>query len=267
MKVMNQPPQVIDAHCHLAAPEFDADRDEVIERARQAGVVAAIVMGEDYDDNLRVLEVCSRHELLYPALGHHPWRADKAASDVDRTLSLLEEHRDDAVAIGEVGLDYRLAETDDARADQRAIFRDFIEASKTLDLPLSVHVRSAGHYVIDMLREHGAPRAVLHAFDGKARYALDGASSGYSFSVPATVLVSRQKEKLVRALPLENLLLESDAPALGPVSGERNEPAVMARSLERIAELRGEPRDEIARAAFMNARRIFGFPSDKEGVD
>jgi TatD DNase family protein len=251
---------LIDTHSHLAAPDFDEDRSEVLDRAREAGVVAAVVMGEDYEDNLRVLDVCARHDMLYPAIGHHPWRADRASRDVSRTLSLIEDHRADIVAIGEVGLDYRLAETEEARAEQRAIFRDFIEASKTHDLPLSVHVRSAGHYVIDMLLEHDCPRAVLHAFDGKAKYAIEGAEAGFHFSIPGTVLVSRQKEKLLRAIPLESLLLESDAPALSPDAGMRNEPAVMSRSLERIAELRGVGRDVIAKAAFENTCRVFRLP-------
>jgi TatD DNase family protein len=253
------PPSLIDVHCHLAAPEFDADRAEVIERAREAGVVAVVVVGEDYDDNLRVLEAAAAFpSFIRPALGHHPWRMDRAAADVPRTLRLLEEHRDAVVAIGEVGLDYRVAETDEARAEQRAVLAEFIEASRVLDLPLSVHVRSAGHYVIELLLERGARRAALHAFDGKARYALAGAAAGYLFSMPATVLVSEQKQKLARALPLEALLLESDAPALGPERGARNEPAVLARSLARIAAIRGGDEQTIAAAATRNALRLFG---------
>ena len=137
------------------------------------------------------------------------------------------------------------------------MFRDFIEASARFDLPLSVHVRSAGHYVIDMLESHGAPRAALHAFDGKVGYALQGVRAGFYFSIPGTVLVSRQKEKLARALPRENLLLESDAPALSPERGVRNEPSVMARALLRIAEIRREPPEVVARAAYENTCRAF----------
>jgi TatD DNase family protein len=255
------PPPLIDAHCHLAASDFDRDRDQVIARALDAGVVAAVVVGEDYDDNLRVLELAAATSFVLPALGHHPWRLDRAARDVPRTLRLLEEHRDVLVAVGEVGLDYRVAETEAERAEQRAVFADFIAAARSLDLPLSVHVRSAGHYVLDMLREHGVTRAALHAFDGKVGYALSGAAAGYAFSVPATVLVSRQKQKLARALPEESLLLESDAPALGPERGVRNEPAVMARSLAAIAELRGATVEHLAEVTTANTRRVFRLPA------
>lgn len=250
--------ELIDTHCHLAVPEFDHDRGEVIERAREVGVVSAVVVGEDYEDNLRVLDVAVKHpDFLRPALGHHPWRLEAATRDVPRTLRLIEEHRDDIVAIGEVGLDYRLAESEEDRANQRAVFREMIAAAKALGLPLSIHVRSAGHYVLDLLAELDVELAALHAFDGKAGYALDGAAQGYRFSIPATVLVSRQKEKLVRALPLDALMLESDAPALPPERGARNEPAVLAQSLTRIAELRGVEVEAVARATSQNARNLF----------
>jgi TatD DNase family protein len=250
--------RIIDAHCHLAARDFDVDRDEVIARARAAGVMAAVVVGEDYEDNLRVLDLAASSSFVLPAIGHHPWRMDCARRDVARTLRLIEENRETLVAIGEVGLDYRLAETEVEREEQRGVFREFIAVGLALDLPLSVHVRSAGHHVIDILREHGVTRAALHAFDGKPRYALEGAAAGYAFSIPATVLVSRQKQKLVAALPDDSLLLESDAPALGPDHGVRNEPAVMTRSLERIAEIRGTTPEVVASLTTCNARRIFG---------
>ena len=250
--------RMIDAHCHLAARDFDTDREEVISRARDAGVTAAVVVGEDYEDNLRVLDLAASSSFILPAIGHHPWRIDRARRDIPRTLRLIEENRQTIVAIGEVGLDYRVAEAADGREEQRGVFREFIEIGLALDLPLSVHVRSAGHYVIDMLREHGVTRAALHAFDGKARYALEGAVAGYTFSIPATVLVSRQKQKLVAALPDDSLLLESDAPALGPERGVRNEPAVMIRSLERIAEIRGTTPEAVASLTTHNTRRVFG---------
>ena len=106
----------------------------------------------------------------------------------------------------------------------------------------------------------GARTSALHAFDGKARYARAGAAAGHRFSIPATVLVSRQKQKLAAALPLEAVMLESDSPALSPRRGERNEPAVMAESLSAIAELRGDPVEAVAAAAYENARALFKLP-------
>jgi len=249
--------QIVDVHCHLAARDFDADREQVIARAQEAGVVAAIVVGEDYEDDLRVLELAASSSFVLPALGLHPWRMERAGQDLPRVLRLIEDNRSRLVAVGEVGLDFRVAESAAERELQRAAFAELIEVAKSLDLPLSVHVRSAGHHVLALLAERGVRRAALHAFDGKARYALEGAAAGYAFSIPATVLVSRQKEKLAQALPDHALLVESDAPALGPERGVRNEPAVIARSLERIAVLRGSTPEVVAALTTANARRVF----------
>lgn len=254
----SQPAPIIDTHCHLHDRSFDRDRAKVIARARDAGIVAAFAMGEDYEDNLRLLDVAAREPFIRPALGHHPWRIDRASRDVPRTLKLIEENREHLIAIGEVGLDYRTAGTETERENQMAVLREFIAAGRDLGLPLSVHVRSAAHYVIDMLREENAGPAVLHAFDGKARYALEGAEMGLYFSIPATVLVSAQKQKLVRALPLDRILLESDAPALGPERGMRNEPAIIARSLAKIVELKNLKGALIRGAAAKSALKVFG---------
>lgn len=251
------PFSLIDTHCHLAATEVDSLRQEMILRAKQAGVVAMVCVGEDYEDNLRVLELARTEPSVFAALGHHPWQWERAADDLGRTLRLIEEHAAELVAIGEVGLDYRVAQTEAARGAQREVLRQFVTAGQRLGLPLSVHVRSAGHYVIELLQQLGNCHAALHAFDGKARYARDGAELGLYFSIPATVLVSAQKQKLARAVPLDRLLLESDTPALSPVRGVPSEPALVAQVVERVAELRGESPDAIARATTDNARRLF----------
>lgn len=249
---------LIDTHCHLAAPELAASRRDMMARAVDAGVVAFVCVGEHYEDNLRVLELAAAEPRVLPALGHHPWRMDRAAQDVPRTLALLERHAAEVVAVGEVGLDYRVAETPEARAEQQAVFGQFVQAARGLGLPLSVHVRSAGHYVIEQLQSHGYSRAALHAFDGKARYARAGASWGLYFSLPGTLLVSRQKQKLAVALPLERLLLESDTPALSPERGKPSEPAIVAQVVDEIAARRKISPAEVAQAATRNACELFG---------
>jgi TatD DNase family protein len=248
---------VIDVHCHLADTDFDRDRGEVMARAREAGVTAFIVVGEDYESNLRVLDLASRHTDVFPALGHHPWNLETAKVDLPRTLALIENHADQIVAIGEVGLDNRKAPSEPERASQRALLRELIQVARGLDLPLSVHVRSAGHYVLDLLDEMGSPAAALHAFDGKVGYALAGAGKGYCFSIPGTVLVSQQKRKLAAGIPLDRLLLESDAPALSPVRGQRNEPAILAQVVAEVAQIRRLTVEEVKAAAEGNTRRLF----------
>jgi TatD DNase family protein len=249
---------LVDTHCHLADPRLAPVRRELIERAQEAGVACAIVMGEHYEDNLRVLELAAAEPaFVRAALGHHPWDLERAALDLPRTLRLLEDHRPLVVAVGEVGLDYRTASSPADRAAQGALFAELVDAARRLDLPLSVHVRSAGHYVIEQLRALDYARAALHAFDGRARYARAGASDGLYFSIPGTVLVSEQKQKIARAVPLDRLLLESDTPALSPYPDRPSEPAVVREVVQAVAELRGVEPELVARSALDATRALF----------
>jgi len=249
--------RLVDTHCHLADPSLVSHRREIVARAKDAGVVAAIVVGESYEDNLRVMELAAAEPFVRPAVGHHPWRMAEAKADVPRTLALIERHAQELVAVGEVGLDYRVASTEPERAAQRAVLAEMTQAAMRARLPLSVHVRSAGHYVIELLADLGCERAALHAFDGKIRYMLRGAEHGLHFSLPGTVLVSEQKQKLAAAIPIDRLLLESDTPALSPDPGQSSEPAVVRRVLEHVARLRAVTPEALATAVFENTLRAF----------
>ena len=141
---------------------------------------------------------------------------------------------------------------------QRAALTRLAELALALDLPLNVHSRSAGRHTLDLLLARGARRVLMHAFDGKAGHALRGAEAGYVFSIPPSIVRSPQKQKLVRALPLEALALETDSPVLGPTAGERNEPANARIALRAIAEIKCLAEDRIAEAAEANTRRVFG---------
>ncbi len=172
-------------------------------------------------------------------------------------VNLIRDNQKRLIAIGEIGLDYWKVQDEDDRATQREIFNRFIELGKELNIPLNIHSRSAGHYVIDMLLEAGAKRALLHAFDGKASTAMPAVEEGYYFSIPPSVIRSRQKQKLVRKLPLNVILLETDSPVLGPVSNQRNEPANLIVALKAVAKLKGISEDEVKEAVIENCYRLF----------
>ncbi len=256
-RVVLWPMQLVDTHSHLAAPEFANDLEEVIARAKDAGVEAAVVVGEDYEDNLRVLDLAAREPFVRPALGLHPWRIGSWRRDLPRTLQLISDHAASLVAVGEVGLDYRVAESEDDRALQRYVLGELVAAATQYELPLSLHGRSAGHYLIALLIELGARSAVLHAFDGKVGHALNAIEHGYCVSLPPTTLFSRQKQKLARALPLEGLMLESDAPALGPEPGARSLPEHVRLVAAKVAEIRGIDVATVAEVTRANVRRVF----------
>lgn len=253
---MPELPPLIDCHAHLVDSVFDQDLADVLRRARAAGVVRVIAVAETLDDARGNLELADQHSEILPAAGLYPTYLDPARADEMRRL--IRDHRSRLVAIGEVGLDYWKVKDEPQREIQRRIFRDFIALSVELDLPLNIHSRSAGRHVVAMLLEHGARRVQLHAFDGKPSSALPAVEAGYFFSVPASIVRSRQKQKLVRRLPLSCLLLETDSPVLAPAPGERNEPANLRLALSAVAEIKDVSEYEVAEAVHENTRRLFG---------
>ncbi|MBP7148046.1 MAG: TatD family hydrolase [Acidobacteria bacterium] len=247
---------LVDAHAHLGDAAFDADRPAVLARAAAAGVARIVTVGETLDDARRILALAGEHPQIAPAAGLYPTHLDLAAArEVER---FIREHRERLFAIGEVGLDHWVVKDDADLQLQREIFLGQVRLARELDLPLNVHSRSAGRRTIAALVEAGAGRVLLHAFDGRAGAALEGVRAGFFFSVPPSIVRSPQKQKLVRALPLERLLLETDSPVLGPIPGERNEPANVLVALRAIAEIKRLAEDEVARATTANARRLFG---------
>jgi TatD DNase family protein len=159
-----------------------------------------------------------------------------------------------------VGLDHWVTQDPALREQQHAAFRRIVALAEELDLPLNVHSRSAGRHTIDLLLTAGATRVLMHAFDGKAGHALRGAEAGFLFSIPPSVVRSPQKQKLIRALPLEALALETDSPVLGPEQGARNEPANLVISRDAIAQIKGLAPEAVAEQTVVNTWRVFGAP-------
>ncbi len=256
-----------DCHAHLALPDFDDDRPEVIGRALEAGVVKIVVVAEDYEDSRRVLEVCGRHaDVLLPCVGLHPdsFSEDRSApspGEIQAVCELARRNRNRLAAIGEVGLDYWRVKSEERRALQRRCLRRMVALSAELDLPLNVHARSAGRHAMALLADCQAEKVLMHAFDGKAGYALEAARRfGWLFSIPPSVVRSRQKQKLARTLPLEYLALESDSPVLGPDPAVRNEPANLVYTVRFIAEVKKITPQEVVEATCNNTKRLFQIP-------
>jgi TatD DNase family protein len=194
--------------------------------------------------------------MIRPAVGLFPTCLD--LKEAEETASLIMRERERIHAIGEVGLDYWKIQEEHDRALQREIFGLFIELSLELGLPLNVHSRSAGRHVIDLLIRRGAEKVQLHAYDGKASGAAAAVEAGYFFSIPPSVRRSVQKQKLVRSLPLEHLLVETDSPVLGPDPGRRNEPANVLLSARVIAELKDLPLDRVLEQLWSNTCALYG---------
>jgi TatD DNase family protein len=247
---------MIDTHAHLCDPSFAGDLEQVLERAAAAGVEAVVAVGEDLADARRNLELAALWPgRVLPAAGLFPTRLDPL--EAGELVGFIRERAADLVAVGEVGLDHWKVEEGEARELQRDLFLRFVDLARELDLPLNVHSRAAGRATLDALLERGACRVQMHAFDGRAASALPGVEAGFLFSVPPSVVRSRQKQKLVQRLPLESLLVETDSPVLGAEPGERNEPAAAALSLAAIAELKDLPLERVREVVEESTARLY----------
>ncbi len=248
---------LFDTHAHLCSEASDRDLPEVLTRAEAAGIVGIIAVGEDLNDARKTLALSKRYPMIHPAAGLYPTILDIAQA---RNLhDFITRNHHALTAIGEVGLDYWKIKDEEERELQREIFKSFIRLSKELGLPLNVHSRSAGRHAIALLLEEGAKKVQIHAFDGRASSARAGVEAGFFFSIPPSVTRSRQKQKLVRLLPIENLLVETDSPVLGPDPQKRNEPANARVSVRAIAEIKGLTMEEAAEVISVNTKRLYGF--------
>ncbi len=249
-------PRLVDVHAHMCDPGFDKDRAAVLERARRAGVEAIIAVGENLADAAKNLELADQYPILKPAAGLYPTHLD--LNQAQQMAEFIRQNDSRLAAIGEVGLDYWVVKEAPEKEIQKEILKGFIELSKALKLPLNIHSRSAGRHAIALLLENNATRVQMHAFDGKAGTALPAVEAGYFFSIPPSIVRSRQKQKLVRQLPLSCLLVETDSPVLGPSPDERNEPANLSISIKAVAELKDVTEEEVMAAVSENTVRLYG---------
>ena len=254
---------LVDSHCHLDADAFDTDREAVVARAQAAGVRAQVVPATHADAWPKLREVCASARGLYPAYGLHPTFLRHHRPEHLRELAGWIE-RERPVAVGECGLDYYIEGLD--HEAQQAYFDGQLELAREHGLPLIVHARRAVEAVIMSIRRVGGLRGVVHSFAGSPEQARQLWDLGFLVGLggPVTYERARRLRRLAADMPLEHLLLETDAPDQPDSDnrGGRNEPALLVRVLDTIADLRGQDRGEIAAATSANARRLFNLPRD-----
>lgn len=255
----------LDSHAHLADPAFDGDRDAVISRARTAGAVALVAIGESLAAAALVETIARTYpRFVYATAGVHPH--DAASFDPTRDPDLIRaQAARGAVAIGECGLDYHYDHS--PRQLQRRAFAAQLAIALETGKPVVVHTRDAEDDTAAMAREAGANgvRGVLHCFTGSHGLAHAGLEAGWYISFSGIVTFKTWvDEDLLRLVPDDRLLVESDAPYLAPVPhrGKRNEPAWVARTVERLATARGANVAALGELVIKNAITFFGLPED-----
>ena len=262
---------MIDTHCHIDEEAFEPDREEVIAREQQSGVQAMIVPGVNVASINSVMEVCHAHPgYCYPALGLHPedvkadWREQLATVE-----AAIRAHRDELVAIGEIGLDYYWDKT--FKEEQKEVLRRQLLLARELNLPVILHNREATEDILTIVKEVGG-RGVFHCYSGSKETAEIILKMGFYLGIGGVLTFKNSKlSETLRELNqseirnqqseiLNRLLLETDAPYMAPTPhrGERNESRFMALVAERLAQVLNVSVDEIIEATSANARQLFG---------
>ncbi len=252
--------RLIDTHAHPYFDSFDVDREEMLTRAKAEGVEKMIVVGTDLETSKKAIEFCKERPGSYPTAGWHPHDAKDYSEQGWKELERLAQ--DPAVvAIGESGLDhFRNLSSVSQQAD---VFARSIELAIAYDKPLIVHSREAGGPTLDVLREagKGKARGVMHCFSGDWQYAKECLDLGFYLSFSAVVTYPKNEvlRDVVRQVPVDRILSETDSPFLPPqrLRGKRNEPSYMRETVEVLASRRGIAFEEMARSVWDNATALF----------
>lgn len=253
---------VVDTHAHLASSEYDDDRDAVMNRAWEAGLAAIVVIGagDGLESNQRALNLLSQDNRLFAAVGIHPHDAAGASEDwISDIRTMLQVPR--VVAIGEIGLDFHY---DIPRDAQRRWFRRQIELAHELSLPIVIHDRDAHDEILTILDDVGWPPrgGIFHCFSGDVALATHVTQKGFFISIAGVVTFKKadQLKDVVRSVPLEKMVLETDAPFLAPVPhrGKRNEPSFVMHVVDAVAEIKGVSSEDVAQTTSTTAAHLFG---------
>jgi TatD DNase family protein len=249
---------LIDAHCHLDDEQFADDVDAVVQRAEDAGVVAMITAGGDIASSQAAVALAEKYTRVYAAVGIHPHHAGSFSEAALNAIRALAQHPK-VVAIGEIGLDLHYPDGAPL-AMQEQNFVAHLDLAEELGKPVVIHDRDAHREVMELLRPRkGRPAGMLHCFSGDREMAQQAIALGYFISFAGNVTFSnaRQAQAIAQTVPLDHLLVETDAPYLSPRRGRRSEPAQVAVVAAKIAELAGVSPEAVAETTRYNSKMLF----------
>ncbi|MFJ7311027.1 TatD family hydrolase [Peribacillus frigoritolerans] len=252
---------LFDTHVHVNAEQFNEDLEDVIERAKEAGVDNMVVVGFDRPTIIRAMELIETYDFMYAAVGWHPVDAIDMTEDDLQWIEELSNHPK-VVAIGEMGLDYHWDKS--PKDVQIEVFRKQIRLAKKVGLPIIIHNREATADIVNILKEEEASRVggIMHCFSGSAETALECINMNFYISLggPVTFKNAKKPKEVAAAVPLDRLLIETDCPYLAPhpYRGKRNEPSYVKLVAEQIAEIKQLTIEEVSQATTENAKKLFG---------
>ena len=267
-----------DTHCHLDYNKFDSDRAEVIQRANDSGLIRMLVPGLQHRSSSEALRLAESNPSVYAAVGFHPTDLEEFSEQTFEEVKKLANHLK-VVAIGEIGIDYYWVKENDKRAFQREVLKRQLQFAKEINKPVIIHMREEndawfGEASVDLLKileewqkSLNGPMAekpgVLHSFNGDLETAQKALALNFYIGItgPVTYKNAEEKRGIIRQLPLDKLLIETDSPFLAPVPqrGKRNEPAFVHHIADKIAEIHSKSPAEIAAITTANAARLFAW--------
>lgn len=252
---------MFDTHIHLNDEKLLENLDFYIKEAQENGVKEFLVVGYDYDSSLKAIEIANKYEFCYAAIGFHPCDVEKARGvrNLWRFLRLFKDPK--VVCLGEIGLDYYWVKEEDKREYQKEMFIYQLRLAKNKNLPTSIHVREATQDAYDILKKYAETPFVLHCFNASEEMLELYLKLNCYFSIGGVVTFKNAAnlQQIVKKIPLDRLLIETDAPYLAPVPyrGKINEPKYIKETLKFIAEIRGMDVEELDRITTENARKVF----------
>jgi len=249
---------LIDSHAHLEMKEFDDDRNDVIERAKAAGVDFIVTVGTNPGLSRKAVKLAGQYDNIYATIGVHPHDVGKISNTTYDELKKLAGDKK-VVAYGEIGLDY--FRNISPQALQIEKFGEQLQLAKELNLPVVIHARQAHAQSLEMIKSSGIHHGVFHCFSGDYEMARQCLDWGFYLSVPGVVTFNKSKtmQEVVKKVPLNSLLLETDCPYLtpDPFRGKRNEPAYIVHTAKKVAEIKGLPWEEVAAVTAQNTCKLF----------
>ena len=270
--------QLTDTHCHLDYNKFDPDRADVIQRANESGLIRLLVPGLHHRSSKEAVRLAESNPSVYAAVGFHPTDLEEFSESTFQQVKELASHPK-VVAVGEIGIDYYWVKESEQRAIQREVLKQQLQFAKEINKPVIIHMREEndawiGEASVDLLRileewqktlqgTLAKKPGVLHSFNGNLETAQKAMALNFHLGVtgPVTYKKAEEKREIIRQIPLDKILIETDSPFLSPVPfrGKRNEPAFVHHIADKIAEIHSKSPAEIASITTANAARLFAW--------
>ncbi|MBR0472902.1 MAG: TatD family hydrolase [Methanosphaera sp.] len=250
---------MIDSHCHLNFVDFDETRDEIIKKCREE-FKYLVDCGASIEGNNRSLKLKNEYgNFVKCTMGYHPVYAGQDDKETtDKTIKQIIDNLDNIQAIGEIGLDFSENRSEDELNRQHKNFHRMLEVATEYDMPIVLHVREAEEHALEIVKQYPEiPDVIFHCFSGTKTTALEAVDCGYYISFATNALFSKKHKKNIKAVPLENMLTETDSPYLSPVKGEANQPSNIRLTIERIERTKKIEFSEIEKQTEKNAINVY----------